>query len=386
MIQCNSSAPVRLSSSVSAVRREFRSPALRRPQNGSMRAPTPVSRILFRILASAGAGLLPAVFELAINAVSFEAALTDAAIGIAYAGAISSIAWTVLPRAVRRTLKLPRFTRWVTLILLISVIAAIGGLIAISAVVILRIIPVHLFWHVYFISLRIATGSTFIFSFAAIFQGILMGKLNRATAELKEKELTAERLRQAATEARLSSLESRIHPHFLFNTLNSISALIREDPTEAERMVERLAALLRFSLDSSGATLVPLSKELAIVRTYLEIERVRFGNRLSYRIEADPLLNSVEVPPLSVQTLVENSVKFAVSPRREGAEIIVRAAMRNGKHAIDVIDNGPGFALSDVKAGHGLDLLQSRLDAQFGSRSALEFGRDLDLTRVTVLL
>jgi sensor histidine kinase YesM len=97
--------------------------------------------------------------------------------------------------------------------------------------------------------------------------------------------------------------------------------LIRENPAEAERMVERLAALLRFSLDSSGARLVPLSRELAIVRSYLEIEKVRFGHRLSYRIEADPLLNGLEAPPLSVQTLVENSVKFAVTPRREGAEM-----------------------------------------------------------------
>jgi LytS/YehU family sensor histidine kinase len=131
---------------------------------------------------------------------------------------------------------------------------------------------------------------------------------------------------------------------------------------------------------------VPLAKELAIVRAYLEIEKVRFGDRLSYRIEADPRLDSLEVPPLSVQTLVENSVKFAVSPRREGADIVVRTTLRDGKHAIDVIDNGPGFSLADVKAGHGLDLLQSRLEAQFGSRSALEFSHDPNLTRVTVLL
>ena len=340
-------------------------------------------RTIFRILAILGAGLLPTLLEWALG---MRGLLYDAAIGVAYSAAIGSIGWLILPRAAGPILKLPRFLRWITLLTVIVTMAAAGGLIAMSAVTLLHIIPAARFWTIYFVSLRIAVVITLIFTLSTLFHGVLMTKLNRVTAELKEREAAEERLRQAATEARLSSLESRIHPHFLFNTLNSISALIRENPAEAERMVERLAALLRFSLDSSGARLVPLSRELAIVRAYLEIEKVRFGNRLSYRIEADPLLSGLEVPPLSVQTLVENSVKFAVTPRREGAEIVVRAALREGKYAIDVIDNGPGFSLADVKAGHGLDLLQSRLEAQFGSKSALEFGSDSDLTRVTVLI
>lgn len=340
-------------------------------------------RIIFRVLSTIGAGLLPALLEWGLG---MKNVLADAEIGVAYSAAIGSIAWIVLPRTVGRVLKLPRFVRWVALVALITVIAAVGGLIAIALVTAFHVLPPEIFWHVYFVSMRIAIVVTLVFALSATLHGILMNRLNRVTAELKARELAEERLHQVATEARLSSLESRVHPHFLFNTLNSISALIRENPAEAERMVERLAALLRFSLDSSGARLVPLVKELAIVRAYLEIEKVRFGNRLSYRIEADPRLDAIGVPPLSVQTLVENSVKFAVTPRREGAEIVVRATLRDGKHAIDVIDNGPGFTLADVKAGHGLDLLQSRLEAQFGSRSALEFGRDPDLTRVTVLL
>jgi two-component system sensor histidine kinase AlgZ len=340
-------------------------------------------RVIIRVLAILGAGLLPSLLEWAL---SMKNVRYDAAIGVAYAAANGSLGWFILPRTVGPILKLPLFLRWITLVAMIVTMAAAGGLIAISTVALLHVIPASRFWPVYFTSLRIAVVITLIFTLSTLFHGVLMSKLNRVTAELKEREAAEERLRQAATEARLSSLESRIHPHFLFNTLNSISALIRENPAEAERMVERLAALLRFSLDSSGARLVPLSRELAIVRSYLEIEKVRFGKRLSYRIEADPSLSGLEVPPLSVQTLVENSVKFAVTPRREGAEIVVRVALRDGRHAIDVIDNGPGFSLGDVKAGHGLDLLQSRLEAQFGSKSALEFGSDADLTRVTVLI
>jgi sensor histidine kinase YesM len=370
-------------SAIPTIHRKIRGIVVREPHNGHMRNGRNIVKVILRILAIAGAGLLPALFEWGLR---MHDILPDAEIGVCYAASIGTIGWTVLPRTVGPILKFPPFAKWITLIALITAMAAVGGLIAMLLAAGLHIIPVQRFWQLYLNNLRITIVLTLAFTLSSLFHAVLTNRLNRVTAELKAKEAAEERLRQVATEARLSSLESRIHPHFFFNTLNSISALIRENPVEAERMIERLAALLRFSLDSSGARLVPLSRELAIVRSYLEIEKVRFGNRLSYHIEVDPALDGLEVPPLSVQTLVENSVKFAVSPRREGADIIVRAALRNGKHAIDVIDNGPGFSLADVKAGHGLDLLQSRLEAQFGSRSALEFGSDADLTRVTVLI
>ena len=108
----------------------------------------------------------------------------------------------------------------------------------------------------------------------------LSHRLQAATLELRTRELAEERHRKLASEARLSSLESRIHPHFLFNTLNSISALIREDPAQAERTVERLAALLRYSLDSNARRLVSLRQEMRVVQDYLEIQKTRFGDRL----------------------------------------------------------------------------------------------------------
>ena len=110
----------------------------------------------------------------------------------------------------------------------------------------------------------------------------LRHKLQSATLELRTRQMEQERANKLLVEARLSSLESRIHPHFLFNTLNSISALIPSDPKRAEDTVGKLASLLRFSLNANHSSLVPLAQELKIVRDYLEIESTRFGARLRY--------------------------------------------------------------------------------------------------------
>ena len=208
-------------------------------------------------------------------------------------------------------------------------------------------------------------------------------RLRTTSLQLRTRELERERAEKLATEARLSSLESRVHPHFLFNALNSISALIREDPVAAERLVERLAALLRFSLDSH-AGLVPLGKELQIVRDYLEIEKVRFGDRLSFRIEVPEELHGIEIPAMSVQTLVENSVKYAVAPRREGGTIVVSAIEEKGAAVIQVRDDGAGFSLADIRQGHGLDLLQSRLQTAFGEAALLAVDGSVVAVRVPV--
>jgi LytS/YehU family sensor histidine kinase len=132
-----------------------------------------------------------------------------------------------------------------------------------------------------------------------------------------------------------------------------------------------MAALLRFSLDSGQAGLVPLHQEMKIVRDYLEIERARFGDRLRFEVEIPAELEHFEVPPLSIQTLVENSVKFAVAPRREGGVIRVTAAKTANGVDLNVWDDGPGFTIDAVLAGHGLDNLQARLLTLFGIESAL---------------
>jgi sensor histidine kinase YesM len=211
-------------------------------------------------------------------------------------------------------------------------------------------------------------------------------RLHAVTLELRMRELEHERDRKLALQARLTSLESRLQPHFLFNTLNAISSLIQDDPDRAERMVERLAALLRFSLDASARGLVPLADELKIVADYLEIERARLGERLSYALDLQPDATGHEVPPLAVQTLVENSVKHAIAPRPAGGRIRVTASVAADRLLLGVWDDGPGFAAAAIRPGHGLDSLQARLGARFGAAAGLTIAARDGGTLVTVSL
>src|SRR2546422_885698 len=213
--------------------------------------------------------------------------------------------------------------------------------------------------------------------------GISMGlydaqrrRLDAVTAALRERELEHERARKMALEARLASLEARLQPHFMFNTLNAISALIQDNPEEAERTIERLAALLRFALDATERGLVPLDHELKIVTDYVEIERTRFGERLTYAIDVDPEAAGCAVPPLAIQTLVENAIKHAITPRLDGGRLRVEATVRGDQVRLSVWDDGPGFRPDAIRAGHGLDNLRGRLAARFGRSEERRVGKE----------
>ena len=261
---------------------------------------------------------------------------------------------------------------WLLVVAALIVLTAIGLLIAGLILVALGLFESRDYWTKFRNDMRYSWIISILIGISISFYERLRGKLEAATEALREKELAADRARRLAAEARLSSLESRIHPHFLFNTLNSISSLIQEDAAQAEKLVERLAALLRFSLDSNPQRTVPLEREMKITRDYLEIERARFGERLRYVIDVPPSLALAEVPPLAVQTLVENSVKHAIAPRREGGEVRVTARRDGPRLRIEVADDGPGFARDALVAGHGLDTLHARLLALYDDRAALD--------------
>ena len=188
---------------------------------------------------------------------------------------------------------------------------------------------------------------------------LVVGALSRSLAD---------RARYETAQARLTSLESRLRPHFLFNTLNSIRVLIADDPAAAEQMVLQLSALLRASLDAADTGTVALERELDLIVSYLEIEKTRFGARFDYAIDVPRTLMSAAVPPFALQTLVENSVKFG------GTTIRVQAQADAGRLWLDVWDSGAGFAgETAVATGHGLHTLRSRLTLLWDDRASLEF-------------
>jgi signal transduction histidine kinase len=249
-----------------------------------------------------------------------------------------------------------------------SVLAAValGTLIGLVVLWNLELVRGRSFWRTYLFNLQFAAFISFSFGLAVMIYEYWRVRYERS-------ELERERALKLATEARLASLESRIHPHFLFNTLNSISSLIHSDPMAADAQLQRLCALLRFSLDSSETRLVSLGQEMKIVRDYLDIEKTRFGDRLRFSFDVPDSVLGCSVPPLAVQTLVENAVKHVVAPSRTGGAITVGAAVAGGVLTVSVSDSGPGVGAGSIVPGHGLDNLRSRLEVLFADRGRLAF-------------
>ncbi|HEY6334127.1 MAG TPA: histidine kinase [Blastocatellia bacterium] len=197
--------------------------------------------------------------------------------------------------------------------------------------------------------------------------------------ELKASQLEA-RLAQAelqAANARLGALKMQLQPHFLFNTLNSISALMEDNVEAADRMLTRMSNLLRRTLESSSVDTVTLSEELEFVRCYLDIERVRLEDRLAVEFDFPPETLSAAVPNLILQPVVENAIKHAIAPSECGGKIRIGATIRQGRLLLAVTDSGcvidgkqvgPG----DSRNGVGLSNTRARLAQHYGKDQSLQ--------------
>ena len=323
------------------------------------------------VVSAVGALLFTALFALA-GGVDISVTLQSALI---HASSMTALVTLTMQRLRPRLQACAGALRWALLVPTLLTLSVAGTLLACGVITVLGLRPQELYWTCFRHDLSVNALITLTIGISMSLYETQRRRLDAVTLALHERELEHERARKMALEARLAALEARLQPHFMFNTLNAISALIEEDPAQAERTVERLAALLRFSLDATERGLVPLAHELKIVADYLEIERTRFGERLSYVLDVPADAAACEVPPLAVQTLVENSVKHAIAPRPQGGRIRVEADVAGAHLHVRVWDDGPGFTTAAIRPGHGLDNVQGRLAARFGPAAGLTVGQ-----------
>jgi two-component system, LytTR family, sensor kinase len=206
---------------------------------------------------------------------------------------------------------------------------------------------------------------------------LLLNQVSRYYRRFREGELRSSRLQTQLTRAQLEALKMQLHPHFLFNTLHSISALVHRNPDAADRMIARLGDFLRLTLENSGAQEVSLQKELEFLTCYLEIERVRFQDRLTTSLDVEPSALDTPVPNLILQPIVENALRHGVAQTRGPGRVEISAKRENGSLRIRVWDNGPGLKAitrpdDGLKVGLGLSNTRARLEQLYGASHRFE--------------
>jgi two-component system, LytTR family, sensor kinase len=185
----------------------------------------------------------------------------------------------------------------------------------------------------------------------------------------KEKELRASQLEARLAQARLQLLQMQLHPHFLFNTLHTISELVHEDPETADNMISGLSELLRETLYAGDGREVPLRREMDVLRRYLDIQRTRFADRLQIDIDIDPRAHDALVPLLLLQPIVENAIHHGLGSRAAAGRVRVVARPDGERLIITIEDNGRGLhAESGLQEGVGLGNTRARLEQLYGTR------------------
>lgn len=205
--------------------------------------------------------------------------------------------------------------------------------------------------------------------------------------EAQDRTVAAAKLETKLLETQLQTLQSQLHPHFLFNTLHAISSLMHSNVDQADRMLSRLAELLRMTLDNVGQQEVPLKDELDFLGRYLQIEQTRFRDRLTVKFDVQPESLDGLVPWMLLQPLVENSIKHGIAPKPGPGTIEVLTRRENDRLVLEIKDDGMGLnqdALTALQSGIGLSTTRARLQHLFGRDYQFEFHRQSNLKGVTV--
>jgi signal transduction histidine kinase len=226
--------------------------------------------------------------------------------------------------------------------------------------------PLQDFWKSPLLGWQLLTGLWLYGLFAGVSHAV------QTRNRLHERETLTARAEALAAAARLDAVRARLNPHFLFNALHTLSALVKFRPAIAESAIERLGDMLRYTLKEDGRELVEFAEEYEFTRQYIAFEQLRYEERLKVDLQIDPESFTFDVPPFSMQTLAENAVRHAISIRPEGGSIWISCSCHEGKLSISVRDDGPGPSV-DRGPSHqfGLRSLQERLRAAYGDAASL---------------
>jgi two-component system LytT family sensor kinase len=202
--------------------------------------------------------------------------------------------------------------------------------------------------------------------------GVGIGLAARNADRERRRQQREMQLEVLARDAELTAIKAQLQPHFLFNSLNSILALMDHDPPEARRMLTRLSALLHSVFDRLDEPLVPLDRELDTIRDYLDIESIRFGDRMTFSIDAERDARQARVPPFLLQPIVENAVKHGIEPHVRPGVVRVTGRLDGGRLQVSVADTGPGgeAPAPSAHSGRGLALTRQRLQTVYGRHTA----------------
>jgi len=195
-------------------------------------------------------------------------------------------------------------------------------------------------------------------------------RIAKEESKLKAKELDLLKLKQLHTQAELDTLQAKINPHFLYNALNSIAVLIKEDADLAESMTMKLSKLFRYSINSTQESLIPLKEELEILNTYLDLERIRFGNRIHISYEIDNALLSYTIPRFLLQPMVENAIKHGLKEKSSDGLLKIKINRVDDKIEIAIEDNGSPFPEQPV-VGYGLQSTFDKIELLYGMEAAI---------------
>jgi signal transduction histidine kinase len=220
---------------------------------------------------------------------------------------------------------------------------------------------------VYFFVVKLNNNIFFYWAIVAV------GHVLNYYRQLRDRELLASQLEARLAQTQLQALKVHLHPHFLFNTLNAISALVHQDVERADRMIARLGDLLRAALENANQQEVPLKQELDFLQPYLEIEQARLGPRLTVDLRIDPAVMDARVPNRILQPLVENAIRHGIGSRAEPGHVQIQAYRDNGFLHLAVKDTGPGLPASPgALPGIGLANTHARLEQLYGVNQSLD--------------